>query len=201
MSHGRDWKAKNAAETTRLKINDKYFIFSGASRHKLYIFIYITPSHHTNRNYQLFPFACLYQTMSILHWKEADKHSQKENKQKCIFIYLQTFIFFFLVLISRSIATHFSPLCVGGKTTLQRDFLACSVFFTFPTNMYTYTLYIYILCVSTSQTKMEGWGGARKYYSSRRTTTTFAKWFSRKKYYCELLPFSHWPQSKRCLEH
>lgn len=24
--------------------------------------------------------------------------------------------------------------------------------------MYTYTLYIYILCVSTSQTKMEGWG-------------------------------------------
>lgn len=119
-----------------------------------------------------------------------------------IHIFTNIYFLFLLVLISRSIATHFTPFCVGGETTLHRDFLVCSVFFflTFPTNMYTYTLYIYILCTSTSQTKMEVVGRAQKYYR-RRTTTTFEKWLSRKKHYCRwLLPFSHRTQSKRHLK-
>lgn len=72
---------------------------------------------------------------------------------------------------------HIFLVFVWGKTTLQRGF--CLLCFNCPTNMYTYTLYIYIffLCVSTSQTKMEG----TKILQERRTTfAQRARWLSRK---------------------
>lgn len=126
--------------------------------------------------------------MSILHCKKTSRLiTQKENKQKCIFIYLQTFIFFLLILISRSIATHISRFRVGGKTTLQRDFVCSVCFFTFPTNMYTYTLYIYILCVNF--TNKNGGGRGHKNITEEGNAYKSQKLHSRKILLLGLLPF------------
>lgn len=77
-----------------------------------------------------------------------------------IHIFTNIYFLFLLVLISRSIATHFTPFCVGGETTLHRDFLVCSVFFShFPYEyVYIYIIYIYFMYVNF--TNKNGGGGA-----------------------------------------
>lgn len=99
--------------------------------------------------------------MSILHCKEADKHSQKENKQKCIFIYLQTFIFFFFSSWFHAALPHILLHFAWGVKQLyiETSLFAPFFFFHFPYEyVYIYIIYIYFMYVNF--TNKNGGGGA-----------------------------------------
>lgn len=77
-----------------------------------------------------------------------------------IHIFTNIYFLFLLVLISRSIATHFTPFCVGVKQLYIETSLFAPFFFShFPYEyVYIYIIYIYFMYVNF--TNKNGGGGA-----------------------------------------
>lgn len=143
-SHQLARKETNGRHLSKLMTSILFLFFWSLSSQTIFIYIYITPSHHTNKNYWLSALHA-YQTVSILqktHCKEemSKQTTQPERKQNCILIC--TNIYYLLILIFSIALPHifFVFFFSTGKTHLQGH--RCSFC---PTNMYnTYTLYIYI---------------------------------------------------------
>lgn len=99
------------------------FFFWSLSSQTIFIYIYITPSHHTNKNYWLSALHA-YQTVSILqktHCKEemSKQTTQPERKQNCILIC--TNIYYLLILIFFIALPHIFFFFQHWKNSFTRD--------------------------------------------------------------------------------
>lgn len=149
--------------------------FWSLSSQTIYIYIYHTFSPHKQKLPTL-PICILilgHEHSSLQENIEADN---TERKQTEMYIHIFTNIYFFSSHpdFTQHCHTYFSFSC-GDKTTLQRDFVCSVCFFTFPTNMYTYTLYIYIYFMCQLHKQKWGGKGAQKYYRRGQQVTKIAQ--------------------------
>lgn len=176
-------KQEHSREHSTQKLMTSILFFWSLSSQTIYIYIYHTFSPHKQKLPTL-PICILMLSHEHSSLQENIEADNTERKQTKMYIHIFTNIYFFFSShpdFTQHCHTYFSVSC-GGKTTLQRDFLVCSVcFFHFPYEyVYIYIIYIYFMC----QLHKQKWGEGGTKILQKRATFTSHKNCTVEKYYC-----------------